>query len=284
MATRGVDFADMDGNKIPDLETAKAAGLQFAIVRACEGTVEDTMFRTYWKLLKDQGVKRGAYCLLRFGAGAPTPEAQVDKLLSLAGMPLRTDLPATIDLEFPGGRKAYSISPTEALAWFLRALRQYKAATGVQCQWYSSYVVWQDPDGMNGLPCPELADYVCWPKYYPFPVHTVAHIDPAVVDALPPPPCPPPADGTWGIEQYQGDAIKWPGFPGLTDCDRFNVISHGSTGGFVKWVQRRVKVPVDGVYGPVTAGAVAGFQRTHGLEADGVVGPDTYGYLNHVIL
>jgi len=37
--------------------------------------------------------------------------------------------------------------------------------------------------------------------------------------------------------------------------------------------------PVDGLYGPLTAGAVQRFQEAHALAVDGVVGPETMGRL-----
>lgn len=56
----------------------------------------------------------------------------------------------------------------------------------------------------------------------------------------------------------------------------------GSKGNAVKEVQQRLsnwyyyRGKVDGIYGPVTFGAVKSFQRKNGLNADGVVGPQTW--------
>src|SRR6476619_533212 len=49
----------------------------------------------------------------------------------------------------------------------------------------------------------------------------------------------------------------------------------------VRSLQRRLVTlgfspgPIDGLYGPRTTQAVAGFQQAHGLVADGIVGPET---------
>jgi len=60
--------------------------------------------------------------------------------------------------------------------------------------------------------------------------------------------------------------------------------THGSQA--VRELQRRLHGlgqepgPIDGLYGPHTQAAVAGFQRTRGLRVDGVVGPETTGGLS----
>jgi peptidoglycan hydrolase-like protein with peptidoglycan-binding domain len=42
-------------------------------------------------------------------------------------------------------------------------------------------------------------------------------------------------------------------------------------------------VPVDGIYGPMTADAVAAFQAHCGLWVDGVVGPETWSALQQYL-
>ena len=44
-------------------------------------------------------------------------------------------------------------------------------------------------------------------------------------------------------------------------------------------VQRALRVPVDGLYGPVSRAAVRAFQKKRGLVVDGIVGPQTLGAL-----
>jgi murein DD-endopeptidase MepM/ murein hydrolase activator NlpD len=59
------------------------------------------------------------------------------------------------------------------------------------------------------------------------------------------------------------------------------VVSHrtvklGSSGADVRYLQRRLGVGADGVFGPITRRAVINFQKSHGLAADGIVGPKTW--------
>jgi GH25 family lysozyme M1 (1,4-beta-N-acetylmuramidase) len=277
----GVDIASVDGNEHIDWSLAKANGLRFIILRACYGTELDPSFHDYWKAAGTANVKRGAYLFLRF-AGDASPEVQVDAFLDIIGIPSPTDLPPTIDLEFPGGRRPPGVSAKDALDFYLRAVEHFVRRCVFAPMTYTSYVVWVDPDGLANQKAPELTDTPLWVKYWPWPIHTIAHIDPMVVGALPTPPCPPPWGDSWAIEQYQGDAIKWPGFAATTDCDRFNQLGVGSSGGFVRWVQRRVKATVDGQFGSQTASLVKVFQQSKGLVADGVVGLDTFGYLAQV--
>ncbi|WP_312697026.1 glycoside hydrolase family protein [Sphingobacterium mizutaii] len=48
----------------------------------------------------------------------------------------------------------------------------------------------------------------------------------------------------------------------------------------VKMVQSKLKLPVDGIFGPQTKAAVIVFQKKHKLVADGIVGPQTLKFLN----
>lgn len=72
--------------------------------------------------------------------------------------------------------------------------------------------------------------------------------------------------------------LAGPAYPGLT-------IAQGATGRHVITVQERLNVVtnagllVDGVFGPLTARAIAAFQRSRGLVADGQVGLKTWAEL-----
>jgi hypothetical protein len=58
------------------------------------------------------------------------------------------------------------------------------------------------------------------------------------------------------------------------------VLSVGSRGPEVAWVQAVLGVPADGYFGGQTEAAVRGFQAACGIGVDGIVGPDTWGELN----
>ena len=59
-------------------------------------------------------------------------------------------------------------------------------------------------------------------------------------------------------------------------------LRRGDTGQLVRPVQTRVRVRVDGNFGPKTEAAVRAFQSAHGLVPDGIVGPKTWVKLDAV--
>lgn len=56
-------------------------------------------------------------------------------------------------------------------------------------------------------------------------------------------------------------------------------LSRGARGPSVEIVQKKVKVPIDGVFGPSTEAAVRQFQRDHNERPDGIVGPKTWALI-----
>jgi hypothetical protein len=57
------------------------------------------------------------------------------------------------------------------------------------------------------------------------------------------------------------------------------VVKRGDRGPAVRTIQRELRIPADGVFGPMTERAVKRFQRRHDLVPDGIVGPLTRGAL-----
>lgn len=67
--------------------------------------------------------------------------------------------------------------------------------------------------------------------------------------------------------------------PGSTDTVSRPTIRVGARGPHVIYLQQKLRVTADGVFGTGTRNAVIAFQRSKGLIADGVVGPRTWAAL-----
>ena len=271
MATIGIDIASVDGNGTPDWSAAQKQGhLRFVGLRAVEGVTPDTWYPTYRRQLDAIGVPNFPYLIMT--PNLDTPEAQARKALDVVGTLNDHYFPLALDVE--GDRRG--LTAHQWLDWVLRAYRVIHAAIGVPPLLYTSKTYWIDPDGMNNLPAPELADCAGWWKYWPEPVRSQAVYDPAVVDKLSPPPTPPPWNGQFILQQYQGDGLNYPGFRSTVDMDRLHVQKQGDKGDSVKWIQKRLPgLVVDGDFGTETDKAVRTFQGRKKITADGVVGLDT---------
>src|SRR5262249_10495779 len=106
----GIDTASVGGNQNPELRRAKAeVPLDFAIIGSNRGTAPDGVFRRDWPKLKDANIVRGAYLFLRFPhskRGRPaSPAAQARAFITTVGNLDQGDLPPSLDVEFPGGRR-----------------------------------------------------------------------------------------------------------------------------------------------------------------------------------
>jgi GH25 family lysozyme M1 (1,4-beta-N-acetylmuramidase) len=279
----GVDRASVDGNAPPSWPTAKAQGpIAFAIVRACYGTSVDPQFTRDWYALGAAGLVRGAYLFLRFpGAGSvPSPEVQAKVLIKTVGRLAKTDLPVTIDIEFPGGRVATGLTAAEALAYASRVCDAVHHAYGAAPMIYTSSRVWRED--LRNLPAPHLAESPLWLARYWWAANTPAMRDPSKFDGgnLDPNVPPPWGDFTnWWIHQYQGDAIGMPGIPNTVDMNRFNSLVIGATGDRVRWVQRRLGGVVNGHFGPALEKRVRVHQERMGMVPDGIIGPRTFATL-----
>jgi GH25 family lysozyme M1 (1,4-beta-N-acetylmuramidase) len=271
MATIGIDLASVDSNGTPDWNAARQQGhLRFVGLRAVEGLTPDPWYATYRRQLDAIGVPNFPYLIMTPNLG--TPEAQAGKALDVVGTLNDHYFPLALDVE--GSRRG--LSPAQWLDWVTRAYRVIKGAIGVPPLLYTSHEYWIDPAGMNNLPAPELADSLGWWKFWPYPVDSQAVYDPATIDQLAAPPSPPPWGNAWGIEQYQGDAIRYPGFRSTVDMDRLHVQKQGDQNDSVKWVQARLPgLKIDGDFGTKTADAVKTFQAQKKTTADGIVGLDT---------
>ncbi len=87
--------------------------------------------------------------------------------------------------------------------------------------------------------------------------------------AVPQPPAPKPSAATSDVGLTAGS--------GGTSEEAHGQTATGATA--VEWLQRALKLPVDGEFGPETEAAVRRLQARHGLNVDGVVGPSTWSVI-----
>jgi lysozyme len=283
----GLDTASVAGNKNPDWARAKTHGkMSFAIIRAVWGTTVDKVFARDWPKLKAAGLVRGAYMFQRFPhpkykKAPPSPEAQVRAFINTVGKLDPGDLPPSLDVEFPGGRAVTKLSAQKCLDQVRVAWKALKAEYGVAPIIYTSARVWRED--LNNLAAPDLIESPLWLARYPLKQNRTAVIDGKLFrTGRHDPPVPPPfGDKTnWWIHQYQGDALRLPGFPsGNVDLNRFDAMLPGDRGDRVKWMQRRLGVRPSGTLDPATETALKRFQSTNGLQPSAVVDPRTFAYL-----
>ena len=283
----GIDVASVDENKNIDWAAARAAGCQYAIIRGTYIKWADPTWRNEADRARAAGLTVGAYLFPVLNVTAPPPEEQVTAFRQAVGPLSSKDLPPTLDVEFSHGVAATGRTRGQLLAWIRAAVVALKGGYGVAPIIYTSARVWdgEDTDSLDvdgqGVPTPELVECPLWLARYPYKTGINAVTEQAKVEALQLPPVPKAwvdATNVW-IHQYQGDAKKLPGFSSIVDLNRFFHLSQGAKGERVRWLQRKLKISVDGDFGVNTHEAVIGFQREHQLEADGVVGPSTFAGL-----
>lgn len=67
--------------------------------------------------------------------------------------------------------------------------------------------------------------------------------------------------------------------PAVSQAPSRPTLRIGATGPDVRYLQGKLGVPQDGIFGPATLAVVKTFQAQNGLVADGVVGPSTWSHL-----
>jgi GH25 family lysozyme M1 (1,4-beta-N-acetylmuramidase) len=289
----GLDTYSGDRNANPNWAQAKAlVPIHFAIIKSNEGLVEDSAFKREWPRLKDAGIVRGAYVLLRFphpgtGMKAPDPAAQARAFIKTVGGLREPDLPPSLDVEFPGdkryprasGGSLTGMNERQLLAGVYEAWKVLKNEYGVAPIIYTSARVWLED--LKNIAAPQLVESPLWlAKPWPVDLHAPAIWNPAIFAGgrLNPKVPPPWGDSTnWWIHQYQGDAdiTRLPGFRQV-DMNRFNPMLLGATGHRVRWVQRRLGIAQNGQFDSAMDGALRAFKARKGLESETGVGLRTF--------
>jgi len=184
----GVDVSDWQGSI--DWGSVAAAGYQFAITKATEGTgFTARRFQRNWNGIKAAGMARGAYHFAQPDLNAPAAEA--DFFVQQVGELETGDL-LTLDLEAGSGFLA---------DWALEWLNRVTERVGFRPLLYSS-VGFLDAHGCTGNA--QLAEFGLWLASWR--------------STIPPPPSAWPFIAFW----QHTDKSRVPGIEGLCDGDFFN--------------------------------------------------------------
>jgi lysozyme len=287
----GLDIASVDDNKNPNWVQAKVKGpISFAFIRANYGDWEDSAFKRNWNKIKDAGIVRGAYLFLRFphpptkpwySMHPPDPVSQARAFIKTVGYLNKSDFPPSLDVEFPGGQAVTGMNPKQLLDGVRAAWKVLKEYYGVAPIFYTSARVWRED--LHNIKAPDLKESPLWlAKPYLYKSASPARRNAGTFaggrnNPLIPPPW---GDSTnWWIHQYQGDAIRLPGFTGTVDMNRFNTMLKGATGERVKWVQRRLGIVQNGRFDSTMENALRAFQDKRRIAPNGLIDPLTFAYL-----
>jgi peptidoglycan hydrolase-like protein with peptidoglycan-binding domain len=290
MAQWGIDFASVDGNKPVDFQALKQAGASFVWIRgsfvyAGAGVwhnTPDPVLARDWTRLATSGMVRGTYMFPVLQA-SQSPIEQVATLKravdAAGGLRAGIDLPPCLDIEFPGrGIASTGLDRAGVMAWLRTAIAELRRVFGVPPILYTSGRVWNDSDAdcLNNPPAPDLVECPLWLARYPYATRLHAIIPPPM---LAPPPVPRPWGDCWWAHQYQGDALGVPGVSNTADLNRFRGAKQGDKGGHVAWIQNKLSLKADGIFGPNTENAVRAFQLQTNRTVDGMVGIGTFAGL-----
>src|SRR3954471_4255833 len=189
--TNGMDVSHYDGTIA--WPSAKAGGIEFAIMKATEGTTfVDPTFATNWQDAGKARVIRGAYHFFRPAIDAV---AQADFFVKKGGCPLAGDLPLAIDLEATD-----DLAGAQVGAGALAFLKRVEQTSGRKPLIYTSARFMTElgnPAGFDG--------YTLW----------VANWEVSC------PKVPAPAWSDWTFWQHSSTGMV-PGISAAVDLDQFN--------------------------------------------------------------
>jgi GH25 family lysozyme M1 (1,4-beta-N-acetylmuramidase) len=187
---KGIDVSYYQGTI--DWAKVQAAGVEYAFIRASDGSYQDTKFATNWAESRANGILHGAYQFFRPGQD---PIAQADSLLAKMGPLQPDDLPPVIDVEAADG-----LSPAQVAAKVKLWIDHVTAAIGRPPIIYTGFYFWRDSVG-----APDYTTSPLWHAQY----STVA--------------CPniAPPWQDWAFWQYTSSGSV-NGIAGNVDTNRFN--------------------------------------------------------------
>jgi lysozyme len=242
----------------------RESGRTFAYVRAAYGATGDAGFPATWTAMRDAGIVRGAWQVLRHDEDPVDQAVHFLKTVELQ----RGDLPPMLDLE----RMA-----TSSPGFVLRMLKI----------WFE--IVESELEARHGFaPKPIIrTSSRAWPvrQACTFQPHALWIVDPSRFDAPTMPRCWEAND--WTIHQYAIGTRGVPGIPAPVQLDRFHPIVFGDRGRRVELVKTLLREAKLGFglhatpeFDEPTLRAITHFQESRGLLADGIVGPKTFAQLH----
>ena len=184
VTVEGVDVSKYQGT-VNWTEVA-GAGVEFAIARINDGTVDDAYFPANWSGMKSAGLVRGAY---QFWEPGDAVDYQANKVIAAVGKLEDGDLPVALDLE------KTTVAPT--IGPIQQWIDLVTEGTGKRPMIYTGYGYWNQY--FNG----QLADLDLWVANYQVTCPTT-----------------PNSWSNWII--WQPGTKTYPGITGAADHDIFN--------------------------------------------------------------
>lgn len=258
-----IDYALVDGQHPPNCAEAKAAGASMVIIRGAWGyrgtaRIDPTLARDAinWRT---NGVRVGAYLFLDYETDPAMQAATMIAAYVRGG----SDLPVALDLEMdappPGTTPASRLAAAEKA---LVTLQAHYGARSVMI--YTSLQQWLDHFG--DLDSAALGACPLWLKTpYAWNPRNPPKLDSAgPLGGLPRPWRRAGSPSAW-LQQFQGDALGWPGMSSTVDVSRFLPLAADDA----RWAWVRAVAGAD----------LPAWQRARGLVADGIPGPATFAAL-----
>jgi GH25 family lysozyme M1 (1,4-beta-N-acetylmuramidase) len=157
-AVQGIDVSRWQGTV--NWGQVAASGIKFCFCKATEGTPDgvfgpprnggpvDPMFATNWPAIKQSGILRGAYHMVRPSMG--TAKAQADHFLDTVN-PTSGDLRPALDMEINDG-----LTPAQVWQFLQLMVFRIKSRIGRSPFIYTGYYYWKDRVGYprSHLDCP----------------------------------------------------------------------------------------------------------------------------------
>ena len=140
-----------------DWGAVRAAGFQFAFIKATEGTTSDLnnpYFTTDWSAVGGVGLLRGAYHFARPALPLSTAQLQARNFVAVTGsMQGAADLPPVLDVEVSGG-----LGQSDLIAWIQTWLTEVENLTGRRPMIYTGLNFWNGATGGSSA----VSNYRLW--------------------------------------------------------------------------------------------------------------------------